>query len=794
VRHAVDQVQDNFGHQCKFSVKPLADCGLVGTLTQTHNKGCCVTGVVLTLLGSPSVGFGEGGTVTPQPPAKVIALLAYLVMEPGPATREQLAGLLWGDSTETEARASLRQALKHLRDSLGDIIRCDRSLVELSAPVQCETSEFRRVVAQDPQRALSTDIPRFLAGFSIRHAPLFDEWFAETRRGLLRQYQQALGTLAREAMGQWRWRDAVDLADRWLACEPLSEEAARLAIEARYLSGDRGAALACFHEYRTTFLRETGCEPSRSLFNLANRVEADSAPISARPITDEWYARAPSFGSSLIGREKEWGELVQLWKVVRRGSGRIVLIEGEAGVGKSRLAEEFLRYLVTSNSTVLRGHSYDSRAGVPYQPVVELLRDALTAPGIAGTAPEWLSEVTRLLPELRHRFPALAEPAVPGDAGEGWRLFEGVAQLVLALASERPLAISIDDLQWCDGDSCNLIRFLVRRSQDAPVLWLATLSLEELERDAPAARLSRMLRAQPHASVIPLRSLTEEELWRIIREMGHVSTPTGARRFAKRIFGVTAGNPFYVIELLKTMFAKGLLAVDQETGEWTAPPNALAEQGRELPVSKTVRDVIAERIERLPEQLAELLITAAVAGFGCGTEVLSHVHGISRLHAAALADALVDRRLLVEDAGAYRCAHPVIGQVVRSGLTGSRRRELHRSLALALDRVTSVTNSPKLAGEIARHADRGEERALAYRFALIAGRGAVERYAFAEALSWLDLAATNADTVEEGSAVNRLTASVLGAAGWSEAPPLANLGGPLTRELELEDFDLTIRP
>ena len=749
--------------------------------------------VVLTLLGPPSVRFADGGAIVPQPAAKVLALLTYMVMEPGPHTREQLASLLWGESTEVEARASLRQAFKHLRDALGDIIRCDRSLVELSAAIQCEVSEFRRVVAQDSHRALTTDIPRFLAGFSIRHAPLFDEWVAETRRGLLRQYQQALGTLSREAMGQWRWRDAVELADRWLASEPLSDEAARLAIEARYLSGDRGAALACFSEYRASLLRETGCEPSRSLFNLANRVEADVAPISARPITDEWYARAPSFESSLIGREKEWSELVQLWKAVSRGTGRIVLIEGEAGVGKSRLAQEFVRYLVTHDSSVLRGHSYDSRTGIPYEPVVEVLRDALGAPGLAATAPEWLSEVTRLLPELRQRFPALPEPGVPANSTEGWRLFEGVAQLVLALASERPVVISLDDLQWCDGDSCNLIRYLVRRTQDAPVLWLATLSLEELERDAPAARLSRVLRAQPHAGIIPVRPLTEEELWRMIREMGHVSTPTGARRFANRIFGVTAGNPFYVIELLKTMFAQGLLAVDQETGEWTAPPNALAEPGRELPVSKTVHDVIAERIERLPEQLGDLLITAAVAGFGCGTEVLSHVHGISRLHAAALADALVDRRLLVEDAGAYRCAHPVIAHVVRTGLTVSRRRELHRSLALALDRVTSITNSPKLAGEIARHADRGGERVLAYRFALLAGQGAMERYAFAEALSWLDLAATNATGLEEANAVNRLTANVLEAAGWSEAPPLAKLGGPLTRELERDDFDLPVR-
>jgi DNA-binding SARP family transcriptional activator len=751
-----------------------------------------VASVTLTLLGPPSVLLADEGRGPPLLGAKDLALLSYLALEPGPHTREELAGLLWGESSEPEARASLRQSLQHLRTKLGPLVRGDRAVVQLAGPVQCDVRDFREKVVQEPRLALATDIPRFLAGFSVRHAAQFDEWVAETRRGLLRQYQHALGTLAREAMGQWRWREAVELADRWLASDPLSDEAARLATEARYLSGDRGAALAGFAEYRTRLLRETGCEPSRSLFNLMRRVEADATPINARPITDEWYARAPSFESNLIGRKEEWGALLKGWKAVRHGAGRIVLLEGEPGVGKSRLAGEFVRWVVADGGSVLRGHGYDVRGGIPFEPIVELLRDALSAPGLAGTAPEWLTEAARLLPEIRQRFPALPNPAVPADSAEGWRLFEGVAQLMLALAAERPVVISLDDLQWCDSDSCSLVRFLVRRTEQAPVLWLGTVSLGELERDAPAARLCRVLRAQTHASVVPLRPLTEEELWRMIREMGHVSTPTGARRFANRIFGVTAGNPFYVIELLKTMFAQGLLAADEDTGEWTTS-GSLTEHGRELPVSQTVHDVIAERVERLPEQMCEVLITIAVAGAGCRTEVLSHVHAISRLLAAGVADALVDRRLVVEEGGIYRCAHPVIAHVVRDGLTTSRRREVHRILALALERATPPPDIPEAAREIARHADRGGEPALAYRFALVAAEGAVERYAFAEAMSWLDLAATNGSGVGESDAVNRLTADVLEKAGWSEAPPLAKLGSAITRELEREDFDLPVR-
>jgi len=752
-----------------------------------------VASISLTLLGPPSVTLTGGVSKTPILGAKDLALLTFLVLEPGPHTREELASLLWGESSEAEARASLRQSLQHLRSKLGSVVQGDRAVIQLGGPVICDVLEFRNTVVQEPRLALTTDIPRFLGGFSVRRAPQFEEWVTETRRALLQQYQDALGVLTRAAMGQWRWRDAAELASRWTASDPFSDEAIRLATEARYLAGERGTALARYNEYRMRLLAETGCEPSRSLLNLVRRVESDAAPINARPITDEWYARAPSFESSLIGREHEWDTLLKTWKNVKRGTSRIVLIQGEPGVGKSRLSEEFIRWVVANGGTVLRSHAYDARAGLPYEPVVEILRDALGAPGLAGTAPEWLAEVARLLPELRQRFPGLPEPTSVEGSSAAWRLFEGVAQLLLALAAERPVVVSVDDLQWCDGDSCDLLRFLIRRTEKSAVLWLGTLSLGAVERDAPSARLCRVLRAKAHASVLSLRPLTEEELWVMIREMGHLSTPTGARRFANRLFGVTAGNPFYLIELLKTMFAQGLLAIDEGTGEWTVSPSLVRDEGQGFPMSQTVHDVIAERVERLPGELRDLLITMAVAGAGCRAEVLSHVHGISRLHAASIGDALADRRLVVEDGGTYRCTHPVIGHVVRNGLTVTRRKEVHRTLALAVERSIPAADPHEGAREIARHADQGGEAALAYRYALIAADGARERYAFAEAMSWLDLAASNASGPEEADAANRLTANVLEVAGWSEAPPPAITGGPITRELTAEDLDLPVR-
>jgi DNA-binding SARP family transcriptional activator len=744
----------------------------------------------LRLFGAPALVTAEGGPAAPSPGAKPIALLAYLTLEARPHTRESLAALLWGESPETEARASLRQALKHLRETLGDVVHADRAAIELNPPVPCDVLEFRAAVEVDPARAAGFDVPRFFEGVSLRRAPQFEEWVAATRASLLRQYHQLLAGSCREAMRQCHWRESVDLADRWLASEPLSDDAAYLAVEARYLAGSRSAALSRYAEYREFLAREASREPGRNLQALARRVEADRGAEPAPPITDEWYANAPSFEASLVEREVQWKALTGAWKSALRGKGRIVLVEGESGVGKSRLTDEFLRWVVAEGGTTLRGRCYDRRAGVPYEPLVEAVRCALDAPGLAGTSAEWLAEVARLVPELRERFPGLpaGREAV---AAEGWRLFEGVAQLLAALAAERPVAIAVDDLQWCDEDTCNLIRFLIRRLEQAPVLWIGLITLGEVEREAPASRLCRVLRAKSQAELVTVGPLDEDGVWHLVREMARVSVPNGGRRLAARLFRISAGNPFYVIELLKTMFAQGLFALDEGTGEWTVVPEEVG-TGREVPVSQTVQDVIAERVDRLPAELRDLLITIAVSGSGCRTDVLSHVHGISRLHAAGIGDALIERHLVVEDGGAYRCLHPVIAHLVRDGLTSSRRQEVHRALALALERVVTPEDMPHAAGAVARHAERGLERDMAYRYARIASESAVTRYAYAEALSWLDLAAASARGAEQVATVDRLTADVLERAGWSEAPSRA--APPVTREIASADLDLRVKP
>jgi len=353
--------------------------------------------------------------------------------------------------------------------------------------------------------------------------------------------------------------------------------------------------------------------------------------------------------------------------------------------------------------------------------------------------------------------------------------------------------VLIDDLQWCDAESCSLLNFLVRRLSDAHVLWLATFTVGEIERDAPPARLARALRAGRAASCVTLTPLSEDEVCRLIRELGRVDAPTDGRRLAARIHEVTAGNPFYVIELLKTLFAQGLLTIDAESGAWIVPQSALATTAM-ADVAPTVHDTVAERIECLPDMIHAVLISIAASGRGCRSNVLSHVHGISRLHAAMLGDALVERHLATEEEGVYRCAHPTIAHVVRARLSTSRRREVHRALALTLELL--VSEGEGLANhveEIATHADQAGDRPMTYKYALLASEAAIARAAFDEALAWLDLAAGSAGNAPESDVVNQVTARVLAQAGWHEAPAVRAPVSPASRRVLHQDLDLPVR-
>ena len=633
---------------------------------------------------------------------KALALLSYITLEARPHSRDALTALLWGEYGEEKARASFRHALMQLRAVLGERVQADRMQVTIAPPVRCDVHDFLRDAEANPSAAARIDMPRFLHGLVVRNCPDFEDWVERTRHSLRRRFAHVLGALGREAIARRDWRSATEAGERWFALEPLSEAAAALLAESHLLAGRRAAALATLAGFEDHLRAETGSEPGSKLQELRRRIAATREPTPRSMATAPASVHAvPALEGSLRGRAADWERLRAAWSSARAGRAAVALIEGDAGAGKSRLAGDFARWVASVGGVVLSARASEAGRGIPLAPIVELMRTAIDAPGVAGVDPTWLAEVARLVPELAGRWPGIPTPAsaTPIDR---LRLFEGVAQLLVAIAEEEPVAIIVDELHWCDVDSCALLHFLVERLEGVAVLWCVTLTLGVDERDPAAERLERALRAV--ATVVVPAPLGEEDVLALVHELGRVSDPSSVGAFAQQLHAATAGNPFYVIETLRTLFADGWLRADPGSGEWVGPPGWT--DVPRIPVRPPLHSITAQRIGSLSDDLREILITVAVAGHACSVDVLSHVHGISRLRAASTADALVERRLLEEAVGGYRCANPIAAEVVRTRITTSRRREVHRAIGLALELIADPDTPP---GAIAFHAEQARE-------------------------------------------------------------------------------------
>jgi predicted ATPase len=556
------------------------------------------------------------------------------------------------------------------------------------------------------------------------------------------------------------------------------------------LAGDRDGALSMWRAYRDVRRTSTGTEPSLSLRELAARIESAPAgkPAPSRGPASNVPA-LPAFHGPLVGRAAEWEILLGAWGEASAGEMRVVIIDGETGVGRSRLLDDMLRLAAMRGATVLRGRAFEAGRDVPYGAMRDLLRGAVDAPGAAGTDATWLAEVARLAPEVRLRFRGLRES--PGDqVAERSLLHEGVAQLLLAAADEAPLVVALDDVHWVDGDSCQLLHHLARRLEGAPVFWCATMALGAAARNAPGARLARTLGALPTARRLHLAPLSRDEVWALIRSLGRVQHPQGGARLATRVHELTGGNALYIVELLKTLFARGWLAVDPTTSEWTFSAGGVdvLEAGEMFP---SVRDGVAERVAALPDEEHALLLTIAASGHGCESSLLSYVHGISRLRAAHTADALTERHLVTEANGTYRCAHALIASVVLDSVGPARRREVHRMIALALTDAAASVGRAADPGTVARHAAAGAETAMAHRYALVASEQSAAQDAWDDALAWLDLAAACAEMPADIRAVNNATASLLERAGRPSRVVRADADRATTPSIVRSDVDLT---
>jgi DNA-binding SARP family transcriptional activator/tetratricopeptide (TPR) repeat protein len=724
------------------------------------------------LLGPPAVAF-DGRPLT-VPRRQVRGLLYRLAAEPGPLPREELGFLFWPDVAETVARRHLSRLLTCLRRALPDagLLLTPGDQIGLDAArVWSDAAAFARLCSGGKARAVTGALQQavawysgpFLQGFSLPECPEFELWLSQERSALEQLYLEAHEALIEEGATRGDYGAAIAHAQAYLETDCLAESVHRRLMELYALSGDRSAALRHYERCVVILERELGVGPmaeTQAVHQAVLQGRPATAPVAA-PVWDT----LPSLDTAMVGRDQPLAVLKEAFAQASRGGARFVLITGEPGIGKSRLLAEFVGGL-RGGGTVLAGAGHEGEQSLPYWPPIQALRPHL--PALSTVEPVYLAELQRLLPEIRSLYPDVPAPSrdelgQDSSPGAGGRLFQALAMCIRALAQRRPpLLLCIDDLHWADQATLGWLGFLARSMRAAPLLVVGACRSEEM---AAVAGLRAQLARRQMLAEIRLVGLSLPEVHRLIRGLSGLASETAG--LAERLYHETGGNPFFLLETLRSMFEVGELSSDGRG--WVTAAGAIADEERRLPVADSVSEAVNDRLRRLDARARQVLEAAAVIGERFEFDLLYRTSGRRESEVVDGLEALVGRQLVSSQGALYRFQHDLIREVVYRGLSHGRRRLLHRRAAEALQRLR-----PSDAATLARHFEQADQPGRAAGYALSAGQAARAVFAYAEARTCFDNALQLMDEEDQrrpkgrsAGARLRLRVQVLEGRGWA---------------------------
>jgi eukaryotic-like serine/threonine-protein kinase len=412
---------------------------------------------------------------------------------------------------------------------------------------------------------------------------------------------------------------------------------------------------------------------------------------------------------SFVGRREEMGQLQAALDNALSGRSSLMMIVGEPGIGKTRLAQEFAVYAGLRGAQVLAGHCYEGEAAVPYLPFVEAFRHyARSRPddAVRQEMGQGAPEVATLISEVRQRFPDIpVSPPLEGEA-ERHRLFQSVTEFLRNAASANPLVLLLDDLHWSDKPSLLLLQYLVRGLRNDRILIVGAYRDVELERTHPLAEVLSSLRREPVYKRVLLRGLPEEDIVALLQAVSEEDTTdqnaAGRRLLAAALSRETEGNPFFVREVLSHLVEEGRLFRD-ENGRWTT--GGITDIS-ELGIPEGVREVIGRRLSRLSEGCNRMLTLVSTMTGGFTWDALKAVSGEDEAKLLDLLDEALSAQLIHErkgdQAGSYDFTHALIRQTLYEELSTPRRVLLHRQIGEALEKLYEANPELHLT-ELAHH-------------------------------------------------------------------------------------------
>jgi DNA-binding CsgD family transcriptional regulator/tetratricopeptide (TPR) repeat protein len=435
---------------------------------------------------------------------------------------------------------------------------------------------------------------------------------------------------------------------------------------------------------------------------------------------------------TLIARQNQLQLLNSELALAQRGQGRVILLAGEAGVGKTRLMQAFVDQLEkASGLEVLIGHCYDLRPAAPYGPFVELVRLLAEAHGyepLRSRLGPWAGDLQRLLPELA----PLNDSSVLDEQSDKPRLFEAIVRALRPHEPERCRILIIEDLHWSDPTSQELFHYLARAIEREAILLIGTYRSDEIHRLHPLGSLLARLSRDRLLREIRLQRLSRGELAQLVHSILEREPPT---RFVDALYERTEGNPFFAEEVIDSLCAN-----DHLDGLLQA-----AKEGRrldEFALPLSIRESVMRRAADLDPTTIKVVRAAAVVGRSFTFELLALLMPLSEEELLAALRQLVERQLIIEERGhddQYSFRHELIRQTLNDDLLRRERRLQHRNVLTALEQLYNGKEELVI-DQLAYHSLRARDSERTLRYSQQAGDRAVHMHAYREALGHYEAA------------------------------------------------------
>ena len=719
--------------------------------------------------------------------AKQRALLAILLIHANQVVPiDRLIDDLWGASPPPTAGSALQVYVSALRKALEPDrpARAPATVLVTQAPgylirvgvQQLDLLQFETLVGQG-RAALgaggAADAARlFSDALALWRGPALAEFayesFAEREAARLEELRLSATEDRLEAeLALGHHGAAVGELEALAAAEPLRERVSAQLILALYRCGRQAEALRVYERLRRALAEELGIEPSPEVRQLESGVLQQSPELSWSPrervdaagrhvqsesaSADESADARPPLPPTLagkergafVGRQPELETLRQALESATSGEPQVVFLAGEPGIGKTRLASELAREAHAKGAVVLLGRC-DQDLAMPYGPFVEALSSY-----VESASPTLLQRIVgpptadlrRLIPQLAPFLEDVPDRAKADALTERYRLFEAAAAFIAAAGQQTPVVVVVEDLHWADKPTLLLLKHLVRRSDAACGLIVATYRDTELVRGEPLAEMLADLRRDQDVGWLNLQKLDLPEVEALITEALPDLDPGRTRELARALNEKTEGNPFFLREVLRSLREAGALG-DGEAG--------VARRESEQPsVPEAVQDVITQRLARLSERANVALSTACVVGSTFDLTVIEAMSESSDSLLDALEEA-AEAHVISEVSGVpgrYAFSHVLIRDVLDSQLSSARRARLHHQAARAVEALVPADDIDSHLAELAYHytAAAGSDLLRAVDFGQRAAERANEQLAYEEAVAHFERALAAAE-------------------------------------------------